>query len=117
MPSKKDENDSLEFHERLFVAIVKLAVKESDQEFLVGNEVVKVGKYLGVNSNACILIREKYQRRVKMSIEVTCVGCQRKVKLGKYFVQGEYRCAKCRGIEVPKKQKERVFDQKGLHIK
>ena len=110
-----DFND--EIGERLFIRIVKIAQKHEDWDFLTGNKLLHCGDYLGVNYNACLLVQERYKRRLKMSIEVTCVGCQRKVKLGKYFVQGEYRCAKCRGIEVPKKQKERVFDQKGLHIK
>jgi hypothetical protein len=88
-----------------------------DWDFLTTREVRHVGEYLGVDSNTCILVQETYQRRVKMSTEVTCIGCGRKVKLGRYQVQGDYRCAKCRGIEVPKKSKERTYEEKGLHIK
>ena len=40
-----------------------------------------------------------------MSKELTCVGCGRKVEVNKYQGQEPYHCAKCRGIEMPRKQK------------
>ena len=106
-----------EIGERLFIRLVKTAQRNKDWEFLTGSKLLHCGDYLGVDYNACILVQERYKRRMKMSVEVACVGCGRKVKLGKYFLQGEYRCAKCRGIEVPKKKKERVFEERGLHVK
>ena len=49
--------------------------------------------------------------------EVVCV-CGRKIKLNRYqYKSDSYSCAKCRGIELPKKTKERSYKEKGLHIK
>jgi len=38
---------------------------------------------------------------------VDCVGCGRKVKLNKYNSKSPYTCAKCRGIEIPKRPSKR----------
>jgi hypothetical protein len=116
-------DNSYKIGERLFIRMVKIAQKNKDWEFLTGNKLLHCGDYLGVDYNACILVQERYKRRFKMSRDVTCVGCQRVVKLGSvdkkgsYQLQGEYKCAKCRGIEVPKKQKEKTYEEKGLYIK
>lgn len=47
----------------------------------------------------------------------TCVDCKRVVITKNYKGPEPYRCAKCRGIEIPKQRKARVFEEKGLHIK
>lgn len=99
------------FGDRVFIAIVRLAEKEQDVEFLTGPELVELGDYLGVNSNACLLVSEKYRRRFKMSVNTNvliCVVCKRPVKVSKYRGPEPYRCAKCRGIEIPKKSKVQV---------
>jgi hypothetical protein len=108
--------EGLDFQDRLFIAMVKLAEKEKDLNFFKKG-IVELGGYLGIDYECCKIIQERYKRRFRMSTKVICVGCKRVVKLGSYHIQGEYRCAKCRGIEVPKKQKERTYEEKGLYIR
>jgi endogenous inhibitor of DNA gyrase (YacG/DUF329 family) len=39
---------------------------------------------------------------------LTCSGCGKKVEMKKYESKNAYNCAKCRGIEIPKKSSKRV---------
>jgi DNA-directed RNA polymerase subunit RPC12/RpoP len=41
-----------------------------------------------------------------MEEKVKCIVCGREIKLNNYINKKAYVCAKCRGIEIPKKNKK-----------
>jgi hypothetical protein len=55
-----------EFNERVFIAIIKLSVREQNWEFLTGEGIEKLGEELNISSNICILIRERLRKMKKM---------------------------------------------------
>jgi hypothetical protein len=42
-----------------------------------------------------------------MTEKIKCVICAREIKLNNYFNKQAYTCAKCRGKEIPPKQKDK----------
>ena len=57
------KNHRLDYKDRIFIAIVKLAIKEKDKEFLIGTKVQELGEYLGVHSNGCQLVQERFNKK------------------------------------------------------